>query len=240
MNELPTEIWSEIVKESKTDVYDKIDNLESISQLTKANRYLQAKLYKKVLDLHGLFKTFDILTYYKNNEQEYALYIYQPDYKNRFINCIPVIPSEFYTFYGKFIPFAQEWGFEKATFDLLDTAEVNVSLYKSKKDIDADRTLIEVNISDTVIYNFSNYYYSNNYVAFTTQPDAYVPSSKVCKYLVCKAIRITRHKIYYSDTRYIDRRYVVKSSPSNVNPDQQLDNYLSELRSVHRRVLQTC
>ena len=96
MNELPTDIWREIIDMSKMTIKDKIDEVGTIKELLEVDRYLMNKIEQSIKEYKSQFKTFDILEYFDKDQYRiiYLLYAYQENLKGRYINCFEVIPSQ--------------------------------------------------------------------------------------------------------------------------------------------------
>jgi hypothetical protein len=229
MNELPTDIWREIIDMSKMTIKDNIDNIRSIKELIEVDRYLTSKIEHSIKDYKSQFKTFDILEYFdkEQNRTIYLLYTYQDKPRSRYINCFEVIPSQYYTLYGKFIP--------KNINKMVDITDKDIKIHKSKRDIDNERTQIKVNVNDIFIYNSKLLDYNSYNVYLSSLNDSYDYNSNDTMYLLNKAKRITKNKIYTECGRVVDRKFIIASYSDydNDNIYYHLGMYLDALKLKH-------
>ena len=229
MNELPTDIWREIIDMSKMTIKDKIDEVGTIKELIEVDRYLTSKIEQSIKDYKSQFKTFDILEYFDKDQDRtiYLLYSYQEQPKLKYINCFEVIPSQYYTLYGKFIP--------KNINKLVDITDKDIKIHKSKKDIDNERKQIKVNVNDIFIHNIRLLDYNNYNVYLNSVKVCYDYLNNGCKYLLSRAKRITENKIYTECGRVIDRKFVVASYSeyNHNNKIEKLIEYLNVIKQEH-------
>jgi hypothetical protein len=229
MNELPTDIWREIIDMSKMTIKDKIDEVGTIKELIEVDRYLMNKIKQSIKDYKSQFNTFDILEYFDKDQDRtiYLLYAYQEKPRSRYINCFEVIPSQYYTLYGKFI--------SKDINKLVDITEKDIKIHKSKKDIDNERKQIKVNLNDIFIHNIRLWDYNNFNVYLNSVKDSYDYNNNGCKYILSKATRITKNKIYTECDKIIDRKFVVASYSeyNDNNKNEKLIEYLNAINQEH-------
>ena len=230
MNELPMDIWREIIDMSKMTIKDKIDEVGTIKELIEVDRYLMNKIKQSIKDYKSQFKTFDILEYFDKEQDRtiYLLYAYQEQPRSRYINCFEVIPSQYYTLYGKFI--------SKDINKLVDITEKDIKIHKSKKDIDNERKQIKVNLNDIFIHNIRLWDYNNYNVYLSSLKDSYDYYMYVCcNYILSKATRITKNKIYTECDKIIDRKFVVASYSeyNDNNKNEKLIEYLNAINQEH-------
>tara|TARA_B100001093_G_C26816393_1_gene1009906 strand:- start:23 stop:667 length:645 start_codon:yes stop_codon:yes gene_type:complete len=209
---------------SKSTVPDKIDEIATLKELLNIDFYLMNKIEKYIKDYKSQYKTFDILSYFdkKSNKTVYLLYSYQEHPKRRTINCFEVIPSQYYTLYGKFIP--------KSNHIYVDITECEIKLHKTRKEIEDERRQIKVNINDIFIYNVRLYYYNNFNVYLSSVARNYDYKDEWCKYSVCKAVKVTNSNIYTETNKVINRKFVVASYSDCNNKDQKLIDYLNDMK----------
>jgi hypothetical protein len=229
MNELPTDIWREIIDMSKMTIKDKIDEVGTIKELLEVDRYLMNKIEQSIKEYKSQFKTFDILEYFDKDQDRtiYLLYAYQERPKCRYINCYEVIPSQYYSLYGKFIP--------KDINKLIDITDKDIKIHKSKKEIDDERKQIKVNVNDIFIHNFRLWDYNNYNVYLSCVKECYDYFNDRCKYLLSKAKRITKNKVYTECGRIIDRKFIVASYSeyNDNNKNEKLIEYLNAIKQEH-------
>tara|TARA_R100001198_G_C5189329_1_gene182628 strand:+ start:270 stop:962 length:693 start_codon:yes stop_codon:yes gene_type:complete len=229
MNELPTDIWREIIDMSKMTIKDKIDEVGTIKELIEVDSYLMNKIEQSIKEFKSQFKSFDILEYFDEDQDRtiYLLYAYQEHPRKRYINCFEVIPSQYYTLYGKFIP--------KDINKLVDITDKDIKIHKSKKDIDNERKQIKVNVNDIFIHNIRLWEYNNYNVYLNSLKECYNYYDDDCKYLLSIAKRITKNKIYTECGKVIDRKFVVVSYSDydNNNKNEKLIEYLNAIKKEH-------
>lgn len=229
MNELPRDIWGEIIDMSKMTIKDKIDEIGTIKELIEVDRYLMNKIEHSIKEYKSQFKTFDILEYFDKDQDRiiYLLYAYQEQPKRRYINCFEVIPSQYYSLYGKFIP--------KKINKLVDITDKDIKIHKSKKDIDNERKQIKVNVNDIFIHNIRLWDYNNYNVYLSCVKEYYDYFNNECKYLLSKAKRITKNKVYTECGRIIDRKFIVASynEYNDNNKNEKLIEYLNAIKQEH-------
>jgi hypothetical protein len=229
MNELPTDIWREIIDMSKMTIKDKIDEVGTIKELIEVDRYLTSKIEQSIKEFKSQFKTFDILEYFDKDQDRtiYLLYSYQEHLKTHYINYFEVIPSQYYTLYGKFIP--------KDINKLVDITDKDIKIHKSKKDIDNERKQIKVNVNDIFIHNIRLLDYNNYNVYLSSIKECYDYFNNGCKYLLSRAKRITENKVYTECGRVIDRKFVVASYSeyNDNNKNEKLIEYLNAIKQEH-------
>jgi hypothetical protein len=229
MNELPTDIWREIIDMSKMTIKDKIDEVGTIKELIEVDSYLMNKIKQSIKDYKRQFNTFDILEFFDKDQDRtiYLLYAYQEKPRSRYINCFEVIPSQYYTLYGKFI--------SKDINKLVDITEKDIKIHKSKKDIDNERKQIKVNLNDIFIHNIRLLDYNNFNVYLNSVKDSYDYNNNGCKYILSKATRITKNKIYTECDKIIDRKFVVASYSeyNDNNKNEKLIEYLNAINQEH-------
>ena len=229
MNELPTDIWREIIDMSKMTIKEKIDENGTIKELIDVDIYLTNKIEKLIKEYKSQFKKFDILEYFDKDQDRtiYLLYAYQELPKKIYINCFEVIPSQYYTLYGKFIP--------KDINILVDIRNKDIKIHKSKKDIDNERKQIKVNVNDIFIHNIRLWDYNNYNVYLSSVKECYDYYNNGCKYLLSRAKRITENKIYTECGRVIDRKFVVASYSeyNDNNKNEKLIEYLNAIKQEH-------
>jgi hypothetical protein len=226
MNEIPNDIWREIIDMSKMTITEKIDEFKSLKDLLEIDRYITTKINQSIKDYKSQFKTFDILEYFDKDKDRtiYLLYAYQEKPESRYINCFEVIPSQCYSNFGKFI--------SKTMNKLVDITNKDIKLHKSKKDIDNERERIKVNQNDIFIHNFKMRDYNNFNIYLINRNESYNYYDHECKYLLSKAKRITKKKIYTDCGRIIDKRFVCKSYSDYVdnNKKEKLIEYLNAIK----------
>ena len=229
MNELPRDIWGEIIDMSKMTIKDKIDEVGTIKELIEVDRYLTNKIEKSIKEYKSQFKTFDILEYFDKDQGRtiYLLYAYQEQRKSRFINCFEVTPSQYYTLYGKFIP--------NYINKLVDITDKDIKIHKSKKDIDNERKQIKVSVNDIFIHNIRLWDYNNYNVYLSSVKECYDYFNNECKYLLSRVKRITENKIYTECGRIIDRKFIVASYSeyNDNNKNEKLIEYLNAIKQEH-------
>jgi len=229
MNELPTDIWREIIDMSKMTIKEKIDENGTIKELIDVDIYLTNKIEKLIKEYKSQFKKFDILEYFDKDQDRtiYLLYAYQELPKKIYINCFEVIPSQYYTLYGKFIP--------KDINKLVDIRNKDIKIHKSKKDIDNERKQIKVNVNDIFIHNIKLDCYNNYNVYLSSIKECYDYYNNGCKYLLSRAKRITKNKIYTECGRVIDRKFIVASYSeyNDNNKNEKLIEYLNAIKQEH-------
>jgi len=229
MNELPTDIWREIIDMSKMTIKEKIDENGTIKELIDVDIYLTNKIEKLIKEYKSQFKKFDILEYFDKDQDRtiYLLYAYQELPKKIYINCFEVIPSQYYTLYGKFIP--------KDINILVDIRNKDIKIHKSKKDIDNERKQIKVNVNDIFIHNIKLDCYNNYNVYLSSIKECYDYYNNGCKYLLSRAKRITKNKIYTECGRVIDRKFIVASYSeyNDNNKNEKLIEYLNAIKQEH-------
>jgi len=74
MNELPTDIWREIIDMSKMTIKDKIDEVGTLKELIEVDSYLTNKIEQSIKKFKSQFNTFDILEYF-DKEQDRTIYL---------------------------------------------------------------------------------------------------------------------------------------------------------------------
>jgi hypothetical protein len=232
MNEIPNDIWREIIDMSKMTIEDKIDEIGTLNELIEVDRYLTSKIEQIIQDYKSQFKTFDILEYFDKDQDRtiYLLYAYQENLKSRYINCFEAIPSQYYTLYGKFIL--------KTINKMVDITNKDIKIHKSKKDIIIERIQIKVNVNDMFIHNIKLGGYDNFNVYLNNGKECYDYFNNRCKYLLSKATRITKNKIYTECGRIIDRKFVVASYSeyNDNNKNEKLIEYLNAIKLEHFEV----
>jgi len=229
MIELPTDIWREIIDMSKMTIKDKIDEVGTLKELIEVDSYLTNKIEQSIKKFKSQFNTFDILEYFDKEQDRtiYLLYVYQDRPKSRYINCFEVIPSQYYSLYGKFIP--------KDMDLMVDITDKDIKIHKSKKDIDNERKKIQVNVNDIFIYNSKLLDYDNYNVYLSGVEECYDFYYDCCKYLLSKAKRITNHKIYTECGKVIDKKFIVASYSeyNDNNKNEKLIEYLNAIKQNH-------
>jgi len=229
MNELPMDIWREIIDMSKMTIKDKIDEIRTLNKLMEVDSYLMKKIEQSIKEYKTQFKTFDILEYFHKDKNRtiYLLYAYQEQVKTRYINCFEVIPSQYYTLYGRFIP--------KYKNKLVDITDKDIKIHKSKKDIDIERKQIKVNVNDIFIHNNKLWDYNNFNVYLNNLRECYDYYGYDCKYSLSIAKKITKNKIYTEYGRVIDRKFVVASYSEydDNNKNEKLIEYLNAIKQEH-------